>query len=300
MEKSFRFNPVGHILSSVHGAEKTVTILWNNHGSAVFKSWFFILISGKIQHILQCATLLVLPERQYHKTTYLQKKSCFSSLLTDGRDKPSCSSFFRLLMSLLLLPDPHRTHNTAPALQTRMDDFTVLPGFPLWPRDLPLPSADISQQQRRTQLSGSFHSRITVQRARSDPRTQHPHLIKGSDSRHRIYICAQHDSFCFKSSFYSTHGGQPCLRCCHTARGKWVATGQTARSARCPLAAGCRTQAPFSPRRRPRDHQSLDRSAEPSEVKTRKNGRIRNINASFTSTFQAKQANQNHQTAVTE
>lgn len=92
--------------------------------------------------------------------------------------------------------------------------------------------------------------------------------------------------FCFKSSFYSTHGRQPCLRCCHTARGKWAATGRTARSARCPLAAGCRTQAPFSPRRRPRDHQSLDRSAEPSEVKNRKNGRIRNITAIFTSTYE--------------
>lgn len=80
-------------------------------------------------------------------------------------------------------------------------------------------------------------------------------------------------SLCFKPNFDSTHGGQPCLRCCHTARAKWAATGRTARSARCPLAAGCRTQAPFSPPRRRRDHQSLDRSAEPSEVKTRKNGR---------------------------
>lgn len=90
-----------------------------------------------------------------------------------------------------------------------------------------------------------------------------------------------------KPSFDSTHGGQPCLRCCHTARGKWAATGRTARSARCPLAAGCRTQAPFSPPRRGRDHQSWDRSAEPSEVKkkkkTRKNGRIRKMHAIFPS-----------------
>lgn len=39
------------------------------------------------------------------------------------------------------------------ALQPRMDDFTVLPGFPLWSRDLPLSSPDISQQHRRAQLS---------------------------------------------------------------------------------------------------------------------------------------------------
>lgn len=45
--------------------------------------------------------------------------------------RPPYSSFSCLLVSLLLLPDPHRTHKTAPALQTRMDDFTVLPGFPL-------------------------------------------------------------------------------------------------------------------------------------------------------------------------
>ncbi len=57
-----------------------------------------------------------------------------------------------------------------------------------------------------------------------------------------------------------------CPRCCHTTRGKWAATGRTARSVRCPLAADCRTQAPFSPRRRRKDPQSLDRSAEPSEV----------------------------------
>lgn len=67
--------------------------------------------------------------------------------------------------------------------------------------------------------------------------------------------------------------GQPslfvpqCPRCCHTTRGKWAATGRTARSARCPLAADCRTQAPFSLRRRRKDPQSSDRSAEPSEVK---------------------------------
>lgn len=198
----------------------------------------------------------------------------------------SCSSFSCLLVSLLPLPVPSRTHGSAPALQTRMDDFTVLPGFPLWPRDLPLPSADISQQQRRTQLSGSLRSCTTAQRARSNTRTRHTHLEKGSDSRHRIYSGAERDfSLCFKPSFDSTHGGQPCLRCCHTARGKWAATGRTARSARCPLAAGCRTQAPFSPPRRRRDHQSWDRSAEPSEVKTRKDGRIRNINAIFTSTY---------------
>lgn len=105
------------------------------------------------------------------------------------------------------------------------------------------------------------------------------HPKKGSDSRHGIYDF----SLCFKASFDFTHGGQPCLRCCHTARGKWAATGRTARSARCPLAAGCRTQAPFSPPRRRRDHQNSDRSAEPSEVKTRKNGRIRKINAVFPS-----------------
>ena len=57
-----------------------------------------------------------------------------------------------------------------------------------------------------------------------------------------------------------------CPRCCHTTRGKWAATGRTARSVRCPLAADCRTQAPFSLRRRRKDPQSLDRSAEPNEV----------------------------------
>lgn len=94
----------------------------------------------------------------------------------------SCSSFSCLLVSLLRLLVPSRTHDSAPALQTRMDDFTVLPGFPLWPRDLPLPSADISQQQRRTQLSGSLRSCITAQRARSNTRTRHTHLEKGSDT----------------------------------------------------------------------------------------------------------------------
>lgn len=59
-----------------------------------------------------------------------------------------------------------------------------------------------------------------------------------------------------------------CLRCCHTTRGKWADTGRTARSARCPLAADCRTQAPFSQRRRQKDPQSSGRSAEPKEVKT--------------------------------
>lgn len=61
----------------------------------------------------------------------------------------------------------------------------------------------------------------------------------------------------------------PCPRCCHTTRARWAATARTARSARCPLAADCRTRAPFSPRRRRRDPRSWDRSAEPREVNTR-------------------------------
>lgn len=162
---------------------------------------WFVVVSGvdgfqaPASHIYTCVTLLMSRERQHHNTTSLQNKSNFSSLLTDEGWARSCGSFPCLLVSLLLLPIQLIAHNTAPALQTRMDDFTVLPGFPLWPRDLPLPSADISQQQRRTQLSGSLHSRITVQRARSDTRTRHPHLNKGSNSQHRIYSGAQHDSF---------------------------------------------------------------------------------------------------------
>lgn len=58
-----------------------------------------------------------------------------------------------------------------------------------------------------------------------------------------------------------------CLRCCHTTKAKWAATEQTARSAKCPLAADCRTQAPFSLRRKRRDPQSSARLVEPREVK---------------------------------
>lgn len=46
---------------------------------------------------------------------------------------------------------PYRHAHTL-ALQPRMDDFTALPGFPLWSRDLPHPSPDISQQHNWTQL----------------------------------------------------------------------------------------------------------------------------------------------------
>lgn len=152
----------------------------------------------------------------------------------------------------------------------------------------------ISHFPQQTSASSRGEHSSPAPSARSNTRTRHTHLEKGSDSRHRIYSGAERDcSLCFKPSFDSTHGGQPCLRCCHTARGKWAATGRTARSARCPLAAGCRTQAPFSPPRRRRDHQSSDRSAEPSEVKTRKDGRIRNINAIFTSTYEKKQNKNN-------
>lgn len=59
--------------------------------------------------------------------------------------------------------------------------------------------------------------------------------------------------------------------------------GRTARSARCPLAADCRTQAPFSALRRRKDPQSLDRSEEPSEVN---NGLIKNSHLDLMSHYQ--------------
>lgn len=187
-----------------------------------------------------------------------------------------------------------------------MDDFTVLPGFPLWSRDLPLPSPDISQQHRRTHLS-LFLTRThryahTVTLGSSAAAATHPETTerpqKHPDLTHRLPSSTQTEDRSRRrrsqTELYWHHRGRisttffawfknkrtsrnwwpfftvvpRCLRCCHTTRGKWAATGRTARSARCPLAADCRTQAPFSQRRRQKDPQSSGRSAEPKEVKT--------------------------------
>lgn len=179
------------------------------------------------------------------------------------------SSISRLLVSLVYLKVPRRTHELAPALQPRMDDFTALPGFPLWPRDLPLPSPDISQQHKREHLCHRHilqphHLQRRAGHQPSDPAKGIPALLQlktGSITDPEAGLF-----FEIKVLIYAGDPSPQCPKCCHITRGKWAATGRTARSARCPLAADCRTQAPFSPGRKRRDLQSLDRSAEPSEV----------------------------------
>ncbi len=60
---------------------------------------------------------------------------------------------------------------------------------------------------------------------------------------------------------------QSCPRFCRTERGKWADTERTTMSVRCPSAAGCRTPTPSSERRRGKDLQNSDRSAERREVR---------------------------------